>query len=96
VFQGIDELHRGRAVHEKARAQSLTADDQLDLLDLCARYYVSTDEADVDGFMACSAIRGFEDDHVHRGRLPESAARPSPSVWDEHSMCVRGHGGTGT
>jgi hypothetical protein len=34
---------------------SLTADDRLALHDLCARYYVSTDEADVDGFMDCWA-----------------------------------------
>lgn len=34
---------------------SLTADDRLALHDLCARYYISTDEADVDGFMACWA-----------------------------------------
>jgi hypothetical protein len=31
----------------------LTDSDRLELLDLCARYYVSTDEADVDGFMDC-------------------------------------------
>jgi hypothetical protein len=31
----------------------LTAADRLELLDLCARYYVSTDEADVDAFMDC-------------------------------------------
>ena len=34
---------------------TLTADDRLALHDLCARYYVSTDEADVDGFIACWA-----------------------------------------
>lgn len=34
---------------------TLTADDRLEILDLCARYYISTDEADVDGFMACWA-----------------------------------------
>jgi hypothetical protein len=31
----------------------LTESDRLEILDLCARYYVSTDEADVDGFMDC-------------------------------------------
>lgn len=32
---------------------TLTAHDRMEILDLCARYYISTDEADVDGFMAC-------------------------------------------
>lgn len=31
----------------------LTSDDKLEIHDLCARYYVSTDEKDVDGFMDC-------------------------------------------
>lgn len=31
----------------------LTADDRLDIHELCARYYVSTDEKDVPGFMEC-------------------------------------------
>lgn len=31
----------------------LTAEDRLEIQDLCARYYVSTDEKDVDGFMRC-------------------------------------------
>lgn len=33
----------------------LTADDRIEIHELCARYYVSTDEKDVDGFMACWA-----------------------------------------
>ncbi|MDX2221896.1 MAG: nuclear transport factor 2 family protein [Rhodospirillaceae bacterium] len=37
---------------------TLTADDKLAIADLHARYYVSTDEADVDGFMACWAEDG--------------------------------------
>lgn len=32
---------------------ALTTDDRLDIFDLCARYYISTDEKDVDGFMDC-------------------------------------------
>ena len=32
---------------------AFTADDRLEILDLCARYYISTDEKDVDGFMEC-------------------------------------------
>jgi hypothetical protein len=32
---------------------SLTAEDRLEIHDLCARYYITTDEADVDGFMKC-------------------------------------------
>lgn len=32
---------------------TLTDTDRLEILDLCARYYVSTDEADVNGFMDC-------------------------------------------
>lgn len=31
----------------------LTVEDKLDLHQLCAKYYVSTDEKDVDGFMEC-------------------------------------------
>lgn len=31
----------------------LTAADRLDILDVHSKYYVSTDEADVDGFMDC-------------------------------------------
>lgn len=31
----------------------LSASDQLEIQDLCARYYVSTDEKDVPGFMDC-------------------------------------------
>lgn len=31
----------------------LTAADRLDIHELCARYYVSTDEKDVPGFMEC-------------------------------------------
>ena len=31
----------------------LSAEDRLAIFDLCARYYVSTDEADVDGYMNC-------------------------------------------
>lgn len=34
---------------------TITTDDRLDILDLCARYYITTDEADVDGFMDCWA-----------------------------------------
>lgn len=33
----------------------LTADDRLAIQDLCARYYVATDEKDVDGFLECWA-----------------------------------------
>lgn len=32
---------------------SLSAIDKLEIHELCARYYVSTDEKDVDGFMDC-------------------------------------------
>jgi SnoaL-like domain len=32
---------------------TLSASDRLEILDLCARYYISTDEKDVDGFMDC-------------------------------------------
>ncbi len=32
---------------------SLSSEDRLAIMDLCARYYVSTDEADVDAFMDC-------------------------------------------
>ena len=32
---------------------SLTLEDKFDIQQLCARYYVSTDEKDVDGFMDC-------------------------------------------
>lgn len=32
---------------------ALTSEDRLEILDLCARYYISTDERDVDGFMDC-------------------------------------------
>jgi len=65
---------------------SISAIDRLEIHDLCARYYITTDEKDVDGFMNCwvdddditfnsafgdfkgrAAIRGFEDEHVHRG-----------------------------
>lgn len=34
-------------------SKHLSADDRLEIQDLCARYYVSTDEKDVDGFMGC-------------------------------------------
>jgi SnoaL-like domain len=33
----------------------ITTQDTLDILSLCAKYYVCTDEKDVDGFMACWA-----------------------------------------
>ncbi len=32
---------------------SLTADDRIEIQELCAKYYVSTDEKDVDSFMDC-------------------------------------------
>lgn len=32
---------------------SLNADDKIEIHELCAKYYVSTDEKDVDGFMDC-------------------------------------------
>ncbi len=38
----------------------LAAEDRLQIHDLCARYYISTDEADVDGFMEC----WVEDDDI--------------------------------
>ncbi|MEZ6187389.1 MAG: nuclear transport factor 2 family protein [Planctomycetota bacterium] len=38
----------------------LSALDRLEIQDLCARYYVSTDEKDVDGFMDC----WVEDDDI--------------------------------
>lgn len=34
---------------------TLTAEDRLEILDLCSRYYLTTDEKDVDGFMTCWA-----------------------------------------
>ena len=34
---------------------TLTAQDRLEIQDLCARYYLTTDDQDVDGFMACWA-----------------------------------------
>lgn len=33
--------------------EKITANDKLEILDLHSRYYISTDEADVDGFMNC-------------------------------------------
>ena len=38
----------------------LSALDRLEIQDLCARYYISTDEQDVDGFMDC----WVEDDDI--------------------------------
>ena len=38
----------------------LTAEDKIEIHELCAKYYVSTDEKDVDGFMDC----WVEDDDI--------------------------------
>ncbi len=39
---------------------ALTAEDKIEIHELCAKYYVSTDEKDVDGFMDC----WVEDDDI--------------------------------
>jgi hypothetical protein len=37
----------------RGKSMALTAEDKQEIMDLCARYYISTDEKDVDGFMDC-------------------------------------------
>jgi hypothetical protein len=61
---------------------TLSADDRLDILDLCARYYISTDEADVDAFMACWAD---DDDITFRSAFGDFRGRDAIRRFeDEH------------
>lgn len=61
---------------------NLTAEDRLDILDLCARYYISTDEKDVDGFMDCWVL---DDEIVFRSAFGEFAGRAAVRQFeDEH------------
>jgi hypothetical protein len=39
---------------------TLTGQDRVEIMDLCARYNISTDNADVDGFMDCWVEEGNE------------------------------------
>lgn len=63
-------------------ATNLTAEDRLDILDLCARYYISTDEKDVDAFMDCWVP---DDDIVFKSAFGDFAGRAAVRHFeDEH------------
>jgi hypothetical protein len=63
-------------------ATNLTAEDRLDILDLCARYYISTDEKDVEGFMDCWVP---DDDIVFKSAFGDFAGRAAVRQFeDEH------------
>lgn len=61
---------------------ALTADDRLEILDLCSRYYISTDEKDVDGFMDCWVL---DDDIVFNSAFGNFKGRAAIRTFeDEH------------
>lgn len=65
---------------------NLTAEDRLDIHDLCARYYISTDEKDVEGFMDCWVL---DDDIVFKSAFGEFAGRAAVRQF-EHEHVHRG------
>jgi len=62
---------------------SLTADDRLEILDLCARYYISTDEKDVDGFMDCWVP---DDDIVFNSAFGNFAGRAAVREFEDNHV----------
>jgi hypothetical protein len=65
---------------------TLTAEDRLDIHDLCARYYISTDEKDVEGFMDCWVP---DDDIVFKSAFGDFAGRDAVRQF-EHEHVHRG------
>lgn len=65
---------------------NLTAEDRLDIHDLCARYYISTDEKDVEGFMDCWVL---DDNIVFKSAFGEFAGRAAVRQF-EHEHVHRG------
>lgn len=61
----------------------LTGEDRLDILDLCARYYISTDEKDVDGFMECWVL---DDDIIFKSAFGEFAGRAAVRQFEEEHV----------